>query len=117
MTDNDLELKGEFKCTQDKVMAWKNAENSKEVKYFENLEDKADSHDFKQLVIATEDMNSSLISVDYLKKAMKVIKATESEVVKIYSGENYPLVIELKDSEGEYNGEIVIAPRIKEEDY
>jgi len=112
------QLDGVWYCDSDKVTAIKDIENHKGVKYGEELlqEHTGEEMDLNPSNFKAEEkeMSAADIKTKYIKKLHKLQKMTESNKVRIMSGQNLPVIFVLfKDKE--YRGALLVAPRINEE--
>jgi len=118
------DLDGTWKTTSDRVTAIRDVENRKGVKYGEKiLERYSEDHEFtgvsgytpRSIDDKLRDMSRTCVKGEYLKRAEKIRKMTESDTFVMYSGEDVPvLFVFYADVEDgmDYRGAFLVAPRI-----
>ena len=112
-------LSGEWDSEKNKVSAIKDVKNRKKTKYGEELLEKYNSGSVeiepeKWKKAQTENLEFTDIKAQYIKTINKIKKITYSDKIRIYSGNDLPVIfVFFKDKE--YRGAFLVAPRISEE--
>ena len=112
-------LRGEWNSEENKVSAIKDVENRKQTRYGEELLEKYNSGTVKIKPekwnkAQTEDLEFTDIKAQYIKTINKIKKITYSNKIRIYSGNDLPVIFAFFEDD-EYRGAFLVAPRISEE--
>ena len=113
------ELRGEWNTGPKDFSAIKDVDNRKKTKYGEELLEKYNSRTVelspeKWKKAQTEDLEFTDIKAQFIKTINKIKKMTYSNKIRIYSGNDLPVIFVFFEDD-EYRGALMVAPIISEE--